>query len=546
MKRLVEDYRGESFDVIVVGGGINGAAIAYDAALRGWSVALLEKQDFGGATSAATSRLIHGGFRYLANLEFGMVRESLRERRILENIAPNLVYPIPVLVPSYQTGIARNPWVLRAGMLLYDLLSYGKADTWDPGKKIGRHQTLSRDKALALEPVIPETGLKDVFLYHDCQSLFPERLTLAFIKSAVKHGARVANYAQVEGFIFSNGTRREIAGVKVRDLLHQRAVEVRGRLTINCGGPWADLILGLALGEPSAKKIRRSEGIHVITRKLVNHHMVVLISPAGRGIFLIPWRGRTLIGTTDKEYVGDPDEFKVTKTAILELLETVNGALQGKTRIGYEDVMHTYGGLRPLVEDQTKEVYTSSRKYEIYDHAQDGLEGLLTVEGGKYTTSRGLAQNATKRMAAKLQKPGKCLTDQQHLAGCEINDLAIFLSQLKADYPDFDEKTVERLGRYYGQEAAEVLALARQDHSLAETLNDQGEILAQAVYAIRREMALTLPDILVRRTGLGALGHPGKATLAKLAERAAQELGWAEARKEAEIQAADRLFRLPE
>jgi len=533
--------------LVVIGGGITGAAVAYDAATRGLSVALVEKQDFGCATSSATSKLIHGGFRYLANMEFGLVRESLRERRTLENIAPNLVYPIPVLIPCYDTGVARNQWVMKAGMLLYDLLSYDKGKTWDKSKKIGLHKAMAIEQALELEPILPKSGLTGVYIYHDCASLFPERLTLAFIKSAASHGAQVSNYSKVEEFIFSDAGNKEIVGVKVKDLIKNREVELRGRLTINCGGPWADLILGAAKGKNSAGRIRRSEGIHVITKKLVNQNMLVMILPSGKGFFLIPWRGHTLIGTTDKEYVGNPDQFQVTKSAILELLETVNKALQGAVRIKYEDILHTYGGLRPLVEDQTKEVYKTSRRYEIYDNAGDGLEGLITVEGGKYTTSRNLAQKVMKMAAGKLKKNlGRCVTGQNYLAGCDIQDLENFIKELKAANQDFTEKTVECLARYYGRECGPVLALARQDQSLAEPLNDDGEIFAQALYAIRQEMALTLKDILVRRTGMGTLGDPGDDKILKLADLAAKELNWDDARKEQEIKDAIKLFKLPE
>jgi len=546
MKRFIETYSGKTYDVIVIGGGITGAAVAYDAASRGLSVALVEKQDFGCATSSATSKLIHGGFRYLANLEFGIVRESLRERRTLENIAPNLVYPIPVLIPCYKTGMTKYTYLIKLGMLLYDFLSYDKGRTWDKSKEIGFHQTISRQKALELEPLIPENGLKGVFVYHDCASLFPERLTLAFVKSAVKHGADVSNYSKVEGFIFSDSHKKEILGVNVQDLINNQDVELRGKLTINCGGPWADLILGMTKGSTSAKRIRRSEGIHIITRKLVNNNMVAMITSSGRGFFMIPWRGHTLIGTTDKEYMGNPDEFKVTKQAILELLETVNGALREKVQIKYEDILYTYGGLRPLVESQTEEVYKSSRKYEIYDNARDRLEGLITVEGGKYTTSRNLAEGVMKMVANKLKKNlGKCITDNQYLVGCEIKDIENFIDELKSENKDFNEKTVECLGRYYGSECSQVLELARQDRSLAEPLNDDGEIIAQVLYAIRQEMALTLKDILVRRTGIGTLGNPGYEDIVRIANMTAKELNWDSVREQREINEVREHFMLP-
>ena len=547
MKRFIENHDGKIYDVIVIGGGITGAAVAYDAASRGLSVALVEKQDFGCATSAATSKLIHGGFRYLANFELRIVRESLRERRTLENIAPNLVYPIKVLVPCYHTGISRHTSIIRFGMFLYDALSYDKGRTWDNSKKISFHKVISARNASEIEPAIPRDGLKKIFAYHDCASLFPERLTLAFIKSAVAQGANVSNYCKVEEFVFADNEKNKIAGVKVKDLINNRHVELRAKLTINCGGPWADLILDAARGDKRGKRIKRSEGIHIITRKPVCNNLIAMITSSGRGFVMAPWRGHTLIGPTDKEYDGNPDEYRVTKQAIDDLIKDVNGALKGTGRIEYKDVIHTYGGLRPLVDDKSKSVRESSRRYEIYDNARDGFHGLITVEGGKYTTSRNLAQHVMKTVSQKLNTGHtKCITDKRHLAGCEIKDINNFIHELKAGNKDFDARTVECLGRYYGNECHCVLDLARRDKSLAKPLNADGEIAAQAVYAIREEMALTLKDILMRRTGLGTLGIPGDEVIAAIADIAAKELNWDEMRKSNEIIEARKLFEIPE
>ena len=246
MKRFIETHDGQEYDVAVIGGGITGAAVAYDAACRGLRVALMEKQDFGCATSAATSKLIHGGFRYLANGEFRIVRESLKERRILSNIAPNLVTPIQVLVPCYKRGITRHTGFFRAGMMIYDALSFDKGRTWDPAQHIGPHRTIPVRRAADVEPNMPRDGLKKLFSYYDCASLFPERLTLAFVRSAMRRGAHAANYCKVESFLTANG---RVSGVRVRDLIRNREVEVRARLCINCGGPWADLILDTARGD---------------------------------------------------------------------------------------------------------------------------------------------------------------------------------------------------------------------------------------------------------------------------------------------------------
>jgi glycerol-3-phosphate dehydrogenase len=543
MKRFTENYSGERFDIIVIGGGITGAAVAYDASSRGLSVALIEKRDFGGATSSATSKLIHGGLRYLATMEFRLVRESLKERRNLENIAPNLVYPMKMMVTTNNLKITNTKWIIKIGMILYDLLSYDKGWTWDKSKRIPLHKTLSREKVIELEPNVKKEGLTGASVYYDCISIFPERLTLAFIKSAVEHGARVANYAGVEGFIYSNDKR--IAGVTVRDAITGKKLNISGTLTVNCGGPWADIILGLAKKKVPGEQLRRSEGIHIITKKLVNDHIVGTITKKGRHIFIVPWRGHSLIGTTDKEYIGRPDDYRVTGQSIRELLDEVNEAY-GFKPITFKDILHAYGGLRPLVEDQTEDVYESSRKYEIYDNKTDGLDGLITVEGGKYTTSRNLAEEVLKVISKKMKRKLKrTITNKVFLHGCDIPDMPEFLDRIVKENRDFKRETLETLGRYYGQEYKQVIEMARKNKSLAQTMNDDGEILAQVAYAVRNECAKTLNDILFRRTGLGTLGNPGERALRLIAQTAARELHWSAARMKDELATARKAFIIP-
>lgn len=263
--------------------------------------------------------------------------------------------------------------------------------------------------------------------------------------------------------------------------------------------------------------------------------------------FLIPWRGHSLIGTTDKEYPGDPDGYHVSRQSIQELLDTVNRDFGNNDPIRYEDVLFAYGGLRPLLDAKGQDVHTTTRKYEIFDHGDEGLNGLITVEGGKYTTSRNLARNVLKVAEKRLGiKPGKCKTAGQRLMGCEIKDIERFIESIKQQNSDFKNTTVEYLGRNYGTEYDKLLKLARQDTKLSEILNDDGEILAQVVYAIENEMAITLKDILFRRTGIGTLGNPGEKVVAKVADIAAQALGWNDDRKRSEIFEVEKAFRLPE
>ena len=546
MKRFIENHTNEHFDVIVIGGGITGASVAYEAATRGLKVALLEKKDFSWATSAVTSKLIHGGLRYLVNGEIALVRESLRERRVLENIAPNFVYPAPMMMVHYKKPLKNNKWVVKMGMLIYDALSYDKNFTWDASKKIPMHRTISKEEVMSNESHVRTKDLTGASVFYDCNSIFPERFTLAFVKSAVTYGAKVANYSQVEGFIMDD--KKNVTGVKVKDLLNNTMHNVSGTVTINCGGPWADIVLGLAKSNGSSTgTLRRSEGIHIITKKhlLSGKYNVGSITPDGRHFFLIPWRNHTLIGTTDKPYTGNPDEYKVTKTSIMELIDDVNSSF-GDGKLKYADVQHTYGGLRPLVEEQTGETYTSSRKYEIYDNKKDGLNGLITVEGGKYTTSRNLAEHCLKVVAKKMGRSlGKSITKQHYLTGCDIKNLNAFFSAALQKNKDFSEATLKYLSHNYGTEYTEILKLAREDKSLAEKLNADGEIMAEVTYAIRNEMARTLSDIVMRRSGIGTLGNPGEEILRKVADVAAKELSWTSQKMEQEIKIVDDFLKIP-
>jgi glycerol-3-phosphate dehydrogenase len=543
MERFIDTYTDEKFDIIVIGGGITGAAVAYAASSRGMKVALFEKKDFGGATSAATSKLIHGGLRYLANMEFGLVRESLKERKILGNIAPNFIYPIPFMIPEYRK-YRGGMWMIMAGMFLYDILSFDKKDTWDKSKGLPNHDSYRRRKTLKLEPAIKKHKLVGSTIYYDYQSIFPERLTLAFVKSALDYGAKVSNYTEVTDFIIENN--HKITGVEVKDLINQKEHKVWAPLVINCGGTWADIILDMALKKEHHHKIKRSEGIHIITKKINNNHSICVLKDDGKHLFIMPWRNHTIIGTTDKEYFGSPDDYKVSKESVQEVIETLN-RYYGDGDLKYSDVIFAYGGLRPLVEDNTNNSYETSRKYEVYDNLKDGIEGLITVEGGKYTTSRNLAFNVMELVQKKLNiKMKDSITYNNYLSGCEIRDMEQFMIKLHNKYDTFfSSKTIEYVGRNYGTECHEVFRLATENKNLSEVLNDDGEILAEVYYAIKTEMAKTLKDIFLRRTGLGTIGNPGHETIQKVASLAAEMLNWDEQKKNQEIESLKKVFELP-
>lgn len=543
MKRLFDNIIDNHYDIIVVGGGISGVSVAYEAATRGLKVALFEKGDFGEATSAATSKLIHGGLRYLKNLEFGLVRESLTERKVLENIAPNFVYPLPFMVPSYRNHKG-NKLTLFLGMVLYDLLSLDKAWTWDKTKKLPLHKTISAKRTKNLEPCVKQVSLNGSSIYYDCQNINPERLTLEILKSAIHLGTCAANYAKVSSFIKEDN---RVKGVHVIDLLNNSQHSFTADIVVNCTGPWTDIVLNTASNEENKQHhILRSEGIHIITKKLCFNHAVLMMTKEGRHVMLIPWRDHSIIGTTDKEYTGNPDDYKVTKESILELLEEFNSNY-GTEKLKYEDIEFAYGGLRPLVDNQAEASYQSSRKYEIYDNTNDGLDGLITVEGGKYTTSRKLASHVMKKVAKKLKRNlGKSTTNKKYLINSDIKNMESFIRQLVLRYPMFSEATINYVGRNYGLQCHTIFRLAMYEKPLSQVLTHDGEILAEVVYVIKKEMAYTLEDIFFRRTGIGTLGYPGDNIFNVVVETAKKYFNWDDKKTQEEVNSVMKRFSLPD
>jgi glycerol-3-phosphate dehydrogenase len=537
MIRDIKKMAKKSYDVLVIGGGITGAFIAWDCSLRGLSVALIDKGDFGAATSAATSKLIHGGLRYLKSLEMGLVRESLQERRIMEIIAPHLVYPLPFVFPAYGWGKRGLPAAVSA-MVFYDTLSYDRKWINDDDKKIPGHETFSSEQIRALEPVLDPSELKGGVVYYDCQMYSPERLTLEPILSAVEFGADAANYIKVEDLLMEGG---KIMGARTRDLLDDKVYDLKASVTVNAAGPWADLILGKVRGKKHHGLIR-SKGIHLITHPVHKEHAIVLQTKSGRHFFIIPWRGQSLIGTTDDIYKGDPDDFKVTEGDITDFLGEINTTVPA-ANLTRQDVIYQYGGLRPIVEKETSvevEVYDASRKYEIYDHEQDDkIKGFMTAIGGKYTTSRNMARQLVDIVCKKLGREIiPCLTHMTPLYGGEIGRYASFVLRAKKKLTGLEDHIIENLCRNYGSRYLDVIAASEKKRSFRQVCEQFPDIEAQIVYAIRTEMAVSLTDVLFRRTGLCTLGNPGIDVIEKVADMMAGELKWKRARKSAEIEKA--------
>src|SRR3569832_301175 len=326
MRRATDRLANETFDGLIVGGGITGACVARDAALRGLKVALAERGDFANATSAHNSRLIHGGLRYLRNFELGLVRESLRERRIWQRIAPHHVHPLPFLVPLYGAG-AKARATLAAGLTLYDLLSFDRKWLDDAGQRLPGHSWLGAEEARRNEPDLDHPNLDGAFLYYDAQMDSPERLALECLIEADANGAALANYVEATQLVLKD---RRVERCRMRDVMSGEMLEVRARTTLVAAGPWADIFLEHAVSRPSSHKLLRSKGIHLITPALT--HRFALTMATEHGHFLVlPWRGHTLLGTTDTAFSGDPDMLAVGEDDIASFLAFINRNLPNAT-----------------------------------------------------------------------------------------------------------------------------------------------------------------------------------------------------------------------
>ncbi|MGH2561388.1 MAG: glycerol-3-phosphate dehydrogenase [Thermomicrobiales bacterium] len=510
------DIERTRFDVIIVGAGINGAGMARDAAMRGLRVLLLDKGDLGGGTTSWSTRLIHGGLRYLEHAEVGLVRESLRERERLLRNAPHLVKPLPLILPIYRDG-KRGPWMIRAGMLLYDVLSFDKS--------LERHHMLGRDATLRHAPGLDADGLRGGALYYDAQVTFPERLAVENVISARAHGATVLTYARVDRIVTEGAVVR---GVAFTDLRSGDTVQAHGRVVVNVAGPWVDGVLDGAPENASRQRlIGGTKGSHIVVEPFPGAPRDALYYEAtsdGRAIFVVPWNGRFLIGTTDLRYEGDLDDVVASEEEIDYLLCETN-QLMPPASLTRDTVLFSYSGVRPLPHTPRGAAGAITRRHVIHNHAPQA-RGLISIVGGKLTTFRNLSEEAIDKVCEQIGADAKSTTAKVPLPGAAGVALDAFRGQLERG-SGLPESTVRRLVGLYGARAAEVAALSREHPDLAEPFDpDSGAIGAELIFAFRSELAQTLEDALMRRTmaGLGprmAVGADEAA--AALAQR---HLGW--------------------
>jgi glycerol-3-phosphate dehydrogenase len=524
VKLYSSDIESQTFDVVVIGAGINGAGIARDAAMRGLKVLLLDKCDIASGTSAWSTRLIHGGLRYLEHGEVGLVRESLRERERLLRVAPHLVKPLPMLIPVYEKA-RRGLLTIRAGMLAYDILSFDKS--------LKRHRMLSRAETLKRAPGLSPEGLRGAAIYYDAQIEYAERLVFENALSAFQHGAVIQTYARVDGFILEEGNVR---GVEFTNLLDESTHRVRAAMTVNVSGPWVDEVLA-GTNQSLERMICGTKGSHLIVDEFPGAPSDALYVEAqadGRPFFIIPWNNAYLIGTTDLAYNGDLDTIEAEMAEIDYLLTETNRVIP-QAALGRDVIRYTYSGIRPLPCRTGHDPASITRRHFIRDHAP-ALNGFISIVGGKLTTYRNLAEQTVDLLLRKLGRESvKCSTAQEPLPGAMAEDFAAFAEQFKAS-SDLPEATLDRLLRVYGTRAKDVLELAMSDPELLEPFDSQtGAIGAEVLFSFFGEMAQTLSDCLMRRTMVGLNATAGLDAVEAAARIAHKYLGWSDERMAHEV-----------
>jgi glycerol-3-phosphate dehydrogenase len=531
----------DEFDVVVVGGGITGAGVALDAASRGYSVALLERRDFAAGTSSRSSKLVHGGLRYLQNFDLGLVREALLERRLLVTLAPHLVRPLPLVVPAFAG--AHPDRLVGVGLNLYDVMSVerggrrarrraraergsaeqpvdsgGGDESWSPA----RHRVISGEEVLELLPALAPREPTSGYLFYDCQT-DDARLVLTVLGEAERFGALCANRVGVVGLLEQDGRAR---GVRAVDAETGAALEVRAENVVNATGVWADELRPQELhDEAELPRIRPSRGTHIT----IPHERLPLVGGAivpagsGRSIFALPWLGHTLIGTTDNDYEGALEHISPSAQDIRYLLDAVNEFFGGE--VAPEDISGAFAGVRPLISTgDPKKSVDISRKAELYETSS----GMITITGGKLTTFRRMAKMTVDRIVERDARDAPCRTHEIPLGQAIDHEALPRVEGVPAaSYP--------ALAARYGHAAQEVLALAAERGELAQPIvAGAPDLLAEVALAARREQARSIGDVLLRRTRLGLLAarelQAGSAAVQRVGETLARELAWDGAR----------------
>jgi glycerol-3-phosphate dehydrogenase len=555
MKRDLLRLSNQRHDLLVIGGGVYGACVAWDAALRGLSVALIDKADFGHATSANSLKIIHGGLRYLQDGNLKLVRGMIRERMVFMRIAPHLVHPLPCVTPT-DRRLMRSKAVMTAALAANDLIGFDRNRLTDPQKHLPGSRVVSRAECLRLLPGIRSDDLTGGATWYDCQIHNSERLTFSFILSAAEAGAHVANYVEAVGFLRS-GDR--VTGLKAKDRLTGEELDIQSKLVVNTAGAWADSVLHLLNDHRPQRRFHPSVAMNLITRQIIRQHAAGVPSeyevPDGHGgsdkrsrlLFIVPWRDYSLIGTLHVPYEGHPDDYQVTERDVQSFIDEVNVAYPGAA-LKREDVYFVHSGFLPAQANHAGDQVKLVRQSQLHDHGRDeGIDGLITVVGVKYTAARQVAQQVVDLAFTKLgKKPPECRTHVTSLYGGQIERFDDFLAQETSKQSrSVSAEVVRHLIFSYGSEYSRILEYLEQDTTLGQKLSASSAVIgAEVMHGIREEMAQKLTDVILRRTELGSAGDPGDECLETCAAIMAAELGWDKARVDMELHETRAFFQL--
>lgn len=539
MQRDLNGLANSPFDVVVIGAGVYGALAAWEAARRGLCVALIDRGDFGGATSFNSLKTLHGGLRSLQALNLRQMRLFIRERRAMAQMVPHLVRPLPFCVPTYRQ-VTRNRLALGAALAITDAVGHDRNDGLvDAALRLPRGRVVSRSECLRLNPLIAYAGVTGGAVWYDYQMRQTERIVIAAVRSAADAGAAVANDVEATELTSTGG---RIDGLQVRDRRTGTSFRLRARVVLNAAGPWAGTLAStLTGGRATAPAPRLSRAMNLVVPRFTDDHACGGVVD-GRYLFMVPWRDVSIVGTSHDPHDGDADRPHGTPDHVAQLLRDAQLAFPraGLTR---ETVRLVHRGLLPMVSASNGSV-SLLKESAVIDHARDGCPGLVSIFSVRYTTARHTAHQAVERVcrAAGIARPVAPGPVRMSCAGFTTVDELIG-DVRRLDVPGTTADTRERLALAYGSHWTEVADLIRSDRTLAAPLSAACPITrAEVIHAVRRECAASLGDVLLRRTGAGAAGHPGRAAVAAASALLASELGWEPARLASETAAFDATY----
>lgn len=542
MQRDLEKLQQKHYDLLVIGGGIHGAFVAWDATLRGLSVALIDRDDFGGATSANSLKTVHGGLRYLQDGDLRLVRKMIRERRAYLRIAPHLVHPLPCVMPTYRP-LKKNKLLLRPALVLNDLIGSDRNNGLDQVAHLPKSRPLTKDELFERLPGLDPVGVTGGVSWHDAQVYNSERFLISILQSAASVGADVANYVTAQTLLFATQDQTRVIGATVCDQLTGDEFEIKASLVVNATGAWTDQLLSQIKTKSRFKQPRfhLSTAMNVVTRQFIDgigagifgHYQPDPDKPnkKSRLLFISPWRNYSIIGTVHQFFDGDPAEHEVTDEMVQSLLDEVNEAYPG-AGLTLDDVKLVHRGFLPTTADRDGDVKLV-RKGEVHDHLdEDGVAGLISAVGVKYTTARDVAEQTVDLAIEKLEfEAAPSTTAQTPIFGGNFLSLkSLIIDAQGRKSHGLGYKDVSSLVYNYGREYETILFMMddeddQVDH-LPLTHPHEKMMAAQVRLAIREEMAITLADVMRRRTDFGSAEYPGDELTSFCANIMAAELDW--------------------